>query len=332
MPLVNTYKRRDDDDEDDVEESQTSTASSAAPKSLSNLPETSKKRQSSFAAEAAAKLLKLTENVGADKLHSIDIASQMLDRNKEQSTSAKSSSNSSGSRSLLDMLPTPKSASSVAKPPQTSADLPTEDPKKPEEPQSKQQKTVSSAPPVSTPTLLTVPKTLKTKSLSPDVKLDEAFLAEEEDESKQTTNTSKPVAVGPPIPAARAVGPMRPSYLRDLNEDEDAPPGLAPYQPTVAESSAPNTTLHYDPSFGFVDSNTNVVELDMNQVIRQTAMTAAPLPSRPNFSSATRNANISRAARGKNQITYLAAIAGETERFNQEKKMEQARNKNRSGL
>lgn len=332
MPLVSNYRRSDDDEDAGEEETSPLSLNTDKPKTLASLPETTKKRPASFAAEAAAKLLKLTENVGSDKVHSMDIASQMLDRNKEKNLQPKPASNSGGPRSLLDMLPTPKSASTIDQESKKLNEPTASEAIQEEEPQPRKQKVANVAPVPTAPTSLLVPKTLKTKSLSPDVKLDDTFSMEDPTEPVNSTNSAAPKAVGPKAPS---VGPARPSYLRQLEDDEDdAPPALAPMDPVMAQhqSYAPSGPTHYDPKFGIIDGATQVVELDMNAVLQQASSGAAGLPSRPNFGAASRSANVSKTARGKNQITYLAAIANETERFMQEKRTEQARNKNRAGL
>ena len=333
MPLVKSYRRASEDDEDSANEAPNVSTSSVTPKSIETLPETTKKRPAPFAAEAAAKLLKLTENVGSDKMHSIDVASQLLDSKNEKKLQPKSSSNSDGPRSLLDMLPTPKSASShqkAAEDPQSSSFADQND-------SEMVQSTSTAAPthptsPAPIPALV-VPKSLKMKSLSPDVKLDESFVLKELEQEEKLAQSLKTDASKPVAPPARVVGPSRPSYLSSVSQqdDDEDMPSLSAYESTTSYQ-APSAPLHYDPVFGIVEGSAQVVELDMNTVMQQSGNSGSFLPSRPNLAAASRNANISRAARGKNQITYLAAIANETERFNQEKRAEQVRNKNRSGI
>ena len=57
---------------------------------------------------------------------------------------------------------------------------------------------------------------------------------------------------------------------------------------------------------------------------------AVPMPSNPSSSASGRLTNVSRTARSKNQITYLAAVAPETERIMQEKNAERARQRKNS--
>lgn len=330
MPLIKRAYKRSEEDEDGVgSEVKVNEEEKITTEEEKDIGNAVKKRPSAFAVQAAAKLLKLTENVGNDNLHSIDIANQLLDRNTESNIAKKSSAASTGPRSLLDMLPTPKSSNedttSVEEAEEHSSVLPSSQ-------QEPKEKAKNNDPSPATSTFLTAPKTMKTKSLSPDVHFDESLLkVVGDDETVDATSGTKKTSVGPAVPV-RLVGPSRPAYLsatpnNTSTEDEDSvyiAHQQAQYgQQTSASSSG--TLPQHDPSFGIVDGSAQVVELNVGDLMRG-PIHSAPLPDKPNLAAASRLGNISRTAKGKNQITYLAAIAGETERHMQAKKLERSRN------
>lgn len=331
MSLVKrAYSRRDDDDEsaDDVK---------PAPKipAVADTTEKSnaKKRLGSSTAESAAKLLKLADSTSNDTRHAIDIANQLLHRDQESQTTKQEPIASSGPRSLLDLLPSPKGMPSSSSPKITPKSG--ENDVKDAEGESIEADTISQDAAAISSRSLTV-KAMKKKNLSPDVNFDESMLkVTTEEGSSETSAQATPV---------RIVGPVIPAFLKGMKNSESLrvpeemtlvqpdrnvgqPETFAPFAsgPSIGSSGygTPHfehfAAQHYDPSFGIPGSGT-VVDINVHDLVAAPSA-AAPLPAhtRANVSG------ISRTARSKNQITYLAAVAPETERKMTEKKAELAK-------
>lgn len=334
MSLVKgSYRKRnlDDDEEED--------ASLPPSNPKPNEEDSSKKRLGgSLAAQAAAKLLKLTEDDSSNNTHSIDIASQLLHRKQEAQASKNiSAASATGPRSLLDMLPSPKSSA----PKKTAKSQEETSAEEEITPQMDLQKTKTIPATASLSALSTV-KSSKKISLSPDVKFDESLLPTEappeeiHDAQASTSNsasTNSTPNVGPARPAhlqqsrtdaptsasVQQVGPARPSYLPRENPAELYLPSDAHYA-TPAETSY-GYSSDFNPS-----SMDNVVDLSMAQLMAGPVDPSAALASRA-VPTSVQAAGVSRTARSKHQITYLAAMAPETERVMKEKNAERARQK-----
>jgi hypothetical protein len=324
MPLVKSaYKRVDDDEDAPVVPTE---AGNTAAQDHNAEKKDPKKRVASFAAESAAKLLKLTENNDTNDLHAVDIASQMLHRHQEQQPKKNSGGTAFGARGLLDLLPTPKSQK-----------LPNNRLSEPEEgdddtnslSNNPANDTTKIASPSSTTSILgAVPKP-KTKSITPEVHFDESLLAQYEDEELKKASQSAPASVGP----VRPVGPARPSYLQTSAHDASEEsyeqailPNAVTYPlSTIQPLAGFNAAVPYiDPVFNVEEEGAQIVEVNVADLVANPVQ-GAPIPVRNAGSSAARLAGVSRAARGKNQITYLAAIAPDTERIMAEKKSERAK-------
>lgn len=326
MSLLKSAYKRVEEDEDS---SSTPSISATEPvQGSNNEKKDSKKRIGSYMSESAAKLLKLTENTASSDVHAIDIASQMLHRNQESQSKKNVQTSSTGARSLLDMLPTPKSSISDTKPaipPENDDDIQEEHQTEPET----TYKESSSSTAVPSPQMPLIKP--KIKSLTPDVQFDESMLKQVDEEDQNSSVKSKP-SVGP----SRPVGPARPSYMQSTSishsestqdsASEDNLNAQQAYQFVPAVSGSNSTFTHYDPAFGVAPDDANVVDINVADLVANPIQGAA-LPVR---AATARMSGVSKAARGKNQITYLAAIAPETERIMAEKKQEQAKAKAQS--
>jgi len=322
MPLVKrAYHRAEDDDENPVD-----TKTSPSVPAVVDTTEKSnlKKRPTSSAAESAAKLLKLAESTSNDTRHAIDIANHILHRDQEEVVLKQDSRTSVGPRSLLDFLPSPKalsSGNSSSLKTDSLIDSPDQFEREPHEVESVNTDSVSSSiPPTQT-------KTFKKKTLSPDVNFDESMLkvTAEEGGSDELAPTSLPT---------RIVGPVVPAFLKKMNQSRDhrqafeieafsssASSTIPSTLASASSSSPPYTPHHYDPSFGIPDS-TPVVDISVQELVsRQSSAPQPPIPA----GGGRGLAGVSRTARSKHQITYLAAVAPETERLMQEKRAERSR-------
>jgi hypothetical protein len=102
--------------------------------------------------------------------------------------------------------------------------------------------------------------------------------------------------------------------------------------PSVASTHVYSTytpSHPYEKSFGVNLDSTDVVEVNRSDLMMG-PITAVSMPTAPTSSATGRLGGISRTARSKNQITYLAAVAPETERVMKEKNAERARQKRNS--